>query len=107
MLSSLDFTFIGLILGLVYCITMFHKEGELPTVRVTCGPIQNGTVVLCGYHIHHWLIFGILAIVCIPLLQVHEVFYTFLSFSIVLVIQGLTYKDRCNFKYNVQSTNNN
>lgn len=107
MLSTLDFTFIGLILGLVYCITMFHGEGESPTVPVTCGPIRNGTVVLCGYHIHHWLIFSILAIACIPLLQVHEVFYSFLSFSIVLVIQGLTYKDRCNFKYNVQSTNNN
>lgn len=104
MLNALDYASIGLILGLAYCITMFHGEGELPTVHVTCGPIRNGTVVLFGYHIHHWLIFSVLGIVCVPLLQIHDIFYLFLSFSIVLVIQGLTYKDRCNFKYNVSST---
>ena len=82
---------IGALLGLFYCVTLFRGEGVPPRVRLNCGPFKNGHIVLCGKHVHHWMI-------AIPFAAVSLVIgaYNLFGFCVIMFGHGLLYTDRCN-----------
>jgi hypothetical protein len=79
---------IGLFLGLVYTTLGFHAETQPPRLALTLGPIHQGMLFICGYHIHHWMVF----LLVLPLAWILS-WDNMGAFSLVMVAHGLTYTD--------------
>lgn len=91
---------LGLILGLIYVIIVFGGKGvgEEPNITFSIGNIvRNGHIYLFNKHIHHWVIFMIVAII-ISILNWNNFFNPYLDilmgFSVVMILHGLSYCDR-------------
>ena len=90
----------GVILGLIYITIAFwgKSEGDKPNIQITIGNfIRNGHFYLFNRHIHHWMIFMIVAIT-ISILNLNKFFSIYLDylmgFSVVMILHGLSYFDR-------------
>ena len=86
----------GLLISQLYSYFILpSKEGGKPTFQPTMYPIMwKGMVILAisnkkSIHIHHWIIYFLICIVCFFYNNV----YTIFGFSFGLFIQGLFYKD--------------
>ena len=89
---------LGVCLAVTYCILMFPPGSSTPSIAIThhvCTVpdvwIRNSSLVVCGYHLHHWIMFSVAAIV-MWLSSVRN--YLFYGFATVMTIHGLSYKDR-------------
>jgi hypothetical protein len=95
---------IGLIASILYCRYILPRScNEKPTIQFSVYPIiYQGMVIIPVYskacHIHHWIIYSILACFVDGWLYV---------FCVVLTLQGLSYKDAFTIvvenPYNVQT----
>ena len=88
---------IGGVLGILFCLLVYKRQGETPRISPTCGPFKKGILTFyCAgtqRHIHHWMIAG-------PLIIVFAfISYDAMAFCIVLTIHGLHYRDRFNTIY--------
>lgn len=81
---------IGFFLGILYACLVFRGQGEPPRLNVTCGPFKRGMLILCGLHIHHWIL-------ALPLALLFGLFRLWdpCAFCGIMCAQGLTYSDRC------------
>ena len=96
--NSNDSFALGACLALIYCMVMFSPCSNKPTISyskllTTCPEIRirNSSLIVCGYHIHHWIMFSVGALV-MWLCKIKNLF--FYGFSAVMTAQGLTYADR-------------
>ena len=93
-------SFIGILLGLLYCIIIYgnKKENSIPNLSINFGSlIRNGHIYIFNKHIHHWLIFTIIILLSFNhrFQQIinKKYIYVIRGFSIVMILQGLSYKD--------------
>lgn len=84
---------LGIIFAAIFCKVMYNGQGEAPRVVINCGPFVNGHFTLCGYHIHHWMVFWCAGIAAIRL----EMGENIIAFCAYLVLHGLSYPDRFKF----------
>jgi nucleoside recognition membrane protein YjiH len=90
----------GLCIACVYSMAIFPSIiGSEPAINPTLYPLMYKGMIIIPYssryaiHFHHWVLYLMVCGISV-LRYVPEVFT---GFSLGLVIQGLTYKDRCNF----------
>ena len=89
---------LGVCLAVVYCILMFPPGASTPSISFTrhvCRApdvwLRNSSLIVCGFHLHHWIVFSVAAL----LMWMSSVKnYLFYGFATVMTIQGLSYKDR-------------
>jgi hypothetical protein len=79
---------LGVVIGMCYALWGFGGVGDTPTLCITWGPFHNGILWVGGYHIHHWMVCG-LVMVCGLLMQWAEL----TGFCAVMVAHGLAYED--------------
>ena len=84
-----DKMWIGIALAAFYSRWGFGQVGEPPRLSITVGPFQNGHLIVCGRHVHHWMVYPFVAIVAWQLR-----WYNVVSFSCTMVAHGLSYEDR-------------
>ena len=90
----------GLVIGSLYAKYGFRKTGEPPKIDCSCGPIKNGMLYLCGYHVHHWMIAFPVAVsslmlgLFVPWAGVLGC-WDLMTFCTVMTCHGLSYPDRC------------
>lgn len=98
----------GLIIGTLYAKYGFGKKGETPKIDCSCGPFVNGTLYLCGYHIHHWMVAAPVGAVSFNL----AVFvpwagilgcWDLTTFCCAMTLHGLTYSDSCDTSIRAES----
>jgi len=89
---------LGVCSALIYCIMMFSPKSSVPTISYSKTLIEqpeillrNSSLIVCGYHIHHWIIFSAAA-VCMWFCKIKNLFYY--GFAAVMTAQGLSYSDR-------------
>lgn len=80
---------IGLLFGAMYAVTEFRGEVR-PKFELNCGPFKNGYLVICGTHITHWMCATPLVVLSLILGK-----FDLFSLSVVMIIHGLVYSDRC------------
>ena len=85
---------------ILYFFGPFHKTKAKPKIKVNIRPfIKDSHLILFNKHIHHWLIFFVLFIV-ITILDNYKpmkVYKILQGYSFVMVVHGLSYKDRFDF----------
>ena len=89
---------LGVCSAIIYCIMMFNPRNNIPTISYSKTLIRhpeiqlkNSSLIICGRHIHHWIMFSIAA-VCMWFCKVKNLFYY--GFAAVMTAQGLSYSDR-------------
>lgn len=89
---------LGVCSAIIYCIMMFNPRNNVPSISYSKTLIKrpeiqlkNSSLIVCGCHIHHWIMFSI-ATVCMWFCKVKNLFYY--GFAAVMTAQGLTYSDR-------------
>ena len=95
---------LGFCLAVVYCILMFPPGSSVPSMALThhvCSLpdiwLRNSSLIVCGYHIHHWIMFSV-ATIAMWISPVQS--YLFYGIATVMTIQGLSYSDRFTIKRN-------
>lgn len=77
---------------------MFRNKAREPhKIPLTLGNfIKNGSLFICGKHIHHWLISLIILIFSIPIQYKTNGKYVSLlnGFLLIFMIHGLSYSER-------------
>jgi len=93
----MKYQIIGVLLALVIVYINFgNKEGTPPTFAFDWYPwVRDGSIYINDYHIHHWLISFIILIFTFN--KTGKKWSVINGMLVVLVIQGLSYKDRFNF----------
>lgn len=85
---------------ILYFFGPFHKTKSKPKVKVNIKPfIKDSHLILFNRHIHHWLIFFVIFII-ITILDNYKpmnVYKIIQGYSFVMVVHGLSYKDRFDF----------
>lgn len=90
---SIPFPLLGLFSGFMYVFLGFSgRTNDPPTLAITFGPFQEGSLILGGYHVHHWCIYGPLT-----LMATTSNYYNVAAFCFVMTLQGLSYPDRFQF----------
>jgi len=84
----------GLIFGVIYTLFCF---GPNPVFK-KCGPFHGGKFVWNNVQIHHWTFWGPVAFFGSYLS------YDLATFATVLMAQGLSAPDRCQFRNKVEAT---
>ena len=78
---------LGLILGLCYCVTVFRGEGLPARVPATCGPLKDGFLVIRGVKVHHWMFALPASILCILIDE-----FNLFAFTVFMTVHGLAYQ---------------
>lgn len=96
----------GATLGTLYA--CFGFNGQPPKKNCSFGPVEYGTLVLCGRDIHYWMVAAPLCVAAV----FASVFYPssaylgcfdFASFCFVMTVHGLVFPDRCNTEMESES----
>ena len=94
------YTIIGLFISNIYSYYVLPKnENSDPIIKPTLYPIIYNGMIIIPYnkhkavHIHHWSIYLIICFLSLYIKMINIVF----GFSLGLLLQGLTYKDRFKF----------
>lgn len=82
----------GAAAGLAYAVLGFGPQGTPPRLAVSWGPFERGHLVVAGYHVHHWVVYGVVGPVAFAFGWANVA-----SFAAVMVAQGLSYGDRFRF----------
>jgi hypothetical protein len=89
------YVLLGMIIGLLYSCTGFGKEGEAPrfyrshlALFIMIDYACSIDIYIIGLHIYLFFL---------PISTIWE-YYNIVSFSLIMTIQGLMYKDRFVFK---------
>lgn len=96
----------GFIIGILYARYGFNGKGNKPKIACSLGPVQDGTLILCGHHIHHWMVAApccILSIFASFFVPSFLGCYDFAAFCFVMTVHGLCFSDRCDTKVEVSS----
>ena len=99
-----DSFLLGACLALIYCIVMFTPGCEKPTISYSkvllAKPeikLCNSSLIVCGYHIHHWIMFSVATVMMWMCKVKNLVLY---GFAAIMTAQGLTYSDRFTLRRN-------
>jgi len=99
-----DYFILGLCLGLLFCFTLFTPYRKYPRIQYSKlllkNPevkIKNSSIFICKKHIHHWLIFLLILLLSY---KSKQKFNTIKGFSYIMILQGLSYRDRFCFVEN-------
>ena len=99
-----DSFLLGTCLALIYCIIMFRPGCEKPTISYSklllTKPeikLRNSSLIVCGFHIHHWIMFSFGAVIMWLCKVKNMVLY---GFAAIMTAQGLTYSDRFTLRRN-------
>ena len=91
----------GICIGIIYCIIMFNTCGKKPNICINRKfkllnflEIKNSSLYIKDYHIHHWCIFILISFL---MYMYGSNYYIIYGFSLVLILQGLSYADRFEF----------
>ena len=99
-----DSFLLGACLALIYCIVMFSPGCDKPTISYSkvllAKPeikLRNSSLIVCGYHIHHWIMFSVATVMMWMCKVKNLVLY---GFAAIMTAQGLTYSDRFTLRRN-------
>ena len=91
---------IGILISSIYSFYILPKnEGSTPSINPTIYPFLYKGMVIIPYnrknaiHLHHWMIYLFIIIISI----IYDIPQIITGFSIGLLLQGISYKDRFNF----------
>ena len=91
---------VGLSVSCLYSRMILPKNhGEQPCINPTIYPFMYKGMLIVPYngekaiHVHHWIIYFILCLMSL----VYQIPHILVGFSFGLCIQGIQYKDRCDF----------
>ena len=94
----------GFCFGILYCFTFFSPFKKYPRIQYSKMllkkpeiKLKNSSIFICNKHIHHWLLFLVLLLLSIPY---KKKFNTLKGFSLIMILQGLSYRDRFCFVEN-------
>ena len=85
---------LGIALAVLYIQLMFgNREGGPTKIPINLGDIiRGGSLYIFGLHFHHWMLFSIVFMI----FYYSKIFwrYVVLGFSTIMILHGLSYKDR-------------
>ena len=84
---------LGISVGVLYATLGFGPCGTPARLNITWGPFQDGHLILADYHVHHWLIYGMIVAPVAAVTGCTNI----TSFAVVMTVHGLSYKDRFNW----------
>ena len=92
--------FIGIIISIIFCLLILpRKEGFKPKINPTFYPIlYDGMIIIPiddnkAIHLHHWVIYLIIFLLSF-VIYIPQII---IGYSIGLIINGISYKDRFEF----------
>ena len=100
-ICNYQYSIFGICLSILYVASVFSPFSSIPRISFTrqiCKypniRLKNGSIIINNIHMHHWAIF---TLICILLWLFNKYNYTFFGFSLIMILHGLSYKDRFMF----------
>ena len=90
---------LGIVFSLLYVNIVLNNKANTPPNYIKPsipGILDNGHIIICNYHIHHWIIFVILLSICCLLIAFHkynDIYSFIIASSLVFIYHGLGYDD--------------
>ena len=88
------------VLWILFFFGPFHKSKENPRVKINIKPfIKDSHLIVFDKHIHHWLIYTLVLVAAAALNKYKplNVLKVLQGFCFLMVLHGLSYKDRFYF----------